>query len=464
MAKARLQELEKSGLMDLDPVTGQAIFPMIDESRTRRPKSEVTHRYYPDPNELMRKRRNVLATSEMPALGEAIQGVLNTDFPGTFGFTRQPLGNTMDPFIQLQMNPLLPFPESRIFPVLDDPKETELMYNRIRSAMKSTKYAAAKPEIDLTFNELQRYGGNYRLVMQLGLDRGAGYHYPTVEQAFRHSIMMESLATLPESADLSVARQRGGGERARSTLIKRRHAHLAFLRAKGTQPGGPLLADAINMYTRVLAPSLGWRSSGAPEPLLMPTFGKPTPLTEEARAKALKNLREIESHKARASASQAFRQMTDEEKATRLVKYIGERYDASTAREIMRNVGGRLESMAAPDRIKALLGSLHEVTGQGEAMGRNSNVLDAVADLGQLQKAAEEAGVKPSKQRITKAATAPRPETPRVGSNLVSEREAANVMKKTAKKLGVRIRNPGMVMAIAAILSAGFLAGMEEGA
>jgi hypothetical protein len=452
MAKSRSQELAEAGF-ELDPVTGASGAQM---ESPRRPKEKVFHRYYPGQGQLLQDYRKVKAANMLPELEDAVQSVIGSDFEEVFGFSRRPLGVTTDPFLQLQVKPEMPLGHSWIFPEFEDPEKTEVFYNKLRAVKSGPKYMANRAEIDLAYNEMKQLGGNYRMKMQLGLGAGPGYHSATVEQAFRHAILLEGMATLPDNADMGSARRQAQTEATRSQQLMRRHSQLGLLRARGVPvtaaPPGPLLGSAIQMYIDYLGPSLGFRKGRGPEGMfLTPTLAGMTPLTETARKKAQANVRDLEVQDIKKISSEEFRQATPQQRLERLGNYIANTYPVEFVERMNRELGSEFRRMPPERRFKGLLKELHARTAPPEIreaskMMQNSHVLDAIRAIG----GGEESKHRVGKQRLTGVVRE---------AGLMTEAQANKVRQKVQRRMGLKPKNTAMVMAIAAILSAGFLVG-----
>lgn len=461
MAKSQSQELAEAGL-ELDPVTGAA---GAQIERPRRPKEKVFHRYYPGQGELLQDYRKVLAVNRLPDLEEALQGVFLNDFEDVFGFTNRPLGGTVQPFFQAELRAAMPFEHSFVFPEFDDPQKTEVFYNKLRAMPAGTKYGATRAEIDLAYRELQQLGGNYRMKMLLGLDAGPRYYLPTIEQAFRHAILLEGMATLPDNADMGSLRRKAQKALGRSEQLGKRHAQLGLLRARGVPVEravpGPLLSDAIQMYVNYLGPSLGFRKGRGPEGLpLTPTLAGESPLIDRTRSLALENIRELEGQEIRGLASKKFLKSTDQQRLEALQAHLRTRYKQNVIGQITREIAGDVNTMEPTRQMRALLEALHSVTAEPDIQGRSKMMLNpAVQEAVQAMAGTEEVVKKGlvGKQRLTRTARE---------TGIVTEAQAGKVMKKVANRLGLKPRNAPMVMAIAAILSAGFMVGglQEEAA
>lgn len=430
----------------------------------------IPRRFYPGQGELLQDFRKMSAMRNQEMLGEAIQGVFDQPFQETFGFTRSPLGNTVEPFFKLKLNQEMPFELSSVYPVLRDPKETEAMYKRFASYAQSRKFPAIYPEIQGAYFDLRRFNNDLSMVVELGLSKGPKFHTPTIEQAFKHAILLEAAGTVPASADMGIGSPeiqgalgdrphrapRGEGIRARDTRIMKRMAELGMLKAKGRMAGGPLTAEAFRTFQRLLGPSVGLRMGrGLFDIPLTPGLPADTPMTAMAQRNAPKELLAEASYERRALVAKEVAALTPEQKYERLMSVLGKNVPQDKMKEIVVGAAGGTSSHAEASallarlnpeaRFKAVARETRNVLGEEAAV----STLERVA---QSMKASTEVGDAPSRTRLTRQA---------IESGVVDQEAVLRAGNKVAKKLKPvtgGIRNPLAVLAMAAILSAGFMA------
>lgn len=438
----------------------------------------VPRRYYPGQAELLQDLGKVRATQDPKLLQGAIQGVLDAPFEETFGFTRTPLGATVEPFFKVKVSPDLPFSQSSIFPILNDPKETEDMYKRFISYAESKKYGATAKEIQKGYLDLRRFNKDMSVLMELGLARGAQPYGPTFATAFKHAILLESAATPPGSATLGYmikdprlqttggeARPyrgpRGEGVLARDTQLMKRFAELGILKAKGRQAGGPLTADAIRMFQTVLGPSVGLRMGrGLNEVPLTPTVPGENPMIDRARAAATKDIRAQSSAELRGLVTPEVAQLDPQAKYDRVVTVLKSRLSPSEFNNVMIDAaGGRplseatqvLNNLDPETRTRALMRSV------GAAKGQDA-VVQTLEEAASTSAARAKKTGKPTQTRLT---------TQALEAGVLTRDEAlkqGNKIARQMKPIVGAMKNPALVFTLAAILSAGMMSAMEEGA
>lgn len=434
--------------------------------------------YYPGQAELLQDIGKVRATQDPKLLQGAIQGVLDAPFEETFGFTRTPLGATVEPFFKVKVSPDLPFSQSSIFPILNDPKETEDMYKRFISYAESKKYSATAKEIQKGYLDLRRFNKDMSVLMELGLARGAQPYGPTFASAFKHSLLLYSAAIPPGSATLGYMIKdprlqttvgeprpyrgpRGEGVLARDTQLMKRFAELGILKAKGRQAGGPLTADAIRMFQTVLGPSVGLRMGrGLNEVPLTPTVPGENPMIDRARAAATKDIRAQSSAELRGLVTPEVAQLDPQAKYDRVVTVLKSRLSPSEFNNVMIDAaGGRplseatqvLNNLDPETRTRALMRSV------GAAKGQDA-VVQTLEEAASTSAARAKKKVKPTQTRLT---------TQSLEAGVLTREEAVKQGNKIARQMKPIVgamKNPALVFTLAAILSAGMMSAMEEGA
>lgn len=425
-----------------------------------RRETPVPQRPYPGQAVLLQDMGNMSAAGKKTGelLEEALAGIFRHPFTETFGFRRAPIGNTVEPFFEARLLRDLPFEKSRVFPVFQNERAQKDFLNEIQKAIAAAettgKYGAVEKEIERVARVLPMLSGPdtpYRMRIELGTAAGSKLASPTVRAIMRTAILAESAGTLPESADLSVrgrnALRAGAGPLARGRSIERLHSELAILAAKGRPVRGPLLADAINMYSRLLWPSIGGRIDRniQAQPLT------PTPTgtlgAEIATATAKKDIRAVARSEVRAAASKEFRSLSGQQQYERVLKAIRERLSDAEVAELIEDTGVQLERLDPVDRIKRLTRQLRLAHGDAAAE-------EVVAKAAGTVEAKRAEGRPPSKTRLTGVAQE---------SKLVSERDVerwSKVMASEQKKLGRTVKNPLAVLALAGILGAAMLSGV----
>lgn len=430
----------------------------------------IPRRFYPGQGELLQDFRKMSAMRNQEMLGEAVQGVFDQPFNETFGFTRAPLGNTVEPFFKLKLNQEMPFELSSVYPVLRDPKETEAMYKRLASYAKSQKFPAIYPEIQGAYFDLRRFNNDLSMVVELGLSKGPKFHTPTLEQAFKHAILLESAATVPASADMAIGSPeiqgalgdrphrapRGEGIKARDTRILKRMAELGMLKAKGRMAGGPLTAEAFRTFQRLLGPSVGLRMGrGLFDTPLTPGLPVQTPMVAQAQKNAPKELLAEASYERRALVAKEVAALTPEQKYERLMNLLSKNVPQGKMKEIIVDAAGGTASLDEASRLLARLNPEDRFKAITRGVRAELGEKDAVSMLERVAKsmqASTEVGAAPSRTRLTRQA---------VESGVVNEQavlRAGNKMAKKLKPVTGGIKNPLAVMMMAAILSAGFMA------
>lgn len=434
--------------------------------------------YYPGQAELLQDIGKVRATQNPKFLEGAIQGVLDAPFEETYGFSRTPLGATVEPFFKVKVSPDLPFAESSIFPILQDPKETEDMYKRFISYAESKKYSATAREIQRGYLDLRRFNKDMSMLMELGLARGAQPYGPTYGTAFKHAILLSAAATPPGSATLGYMTRdprlqttmgeprpyraaRGEGVLARDTQLMKRFAELGILKAKGRPAGGPLTADAIRMFQTVLGPSVGLRMGRGPNEVpLTPTIPGENPMIDRARAAATKDIRAQSAAELRSLVAPEVLQLDPQAKYDRVVNVLKARLSPSEFNNIMIDAaGGRplseatqvLGKLDPETRTRALMRSV------GAAKGQDAMV-QTLEEVASTASARARKVVKPAQTRLT---------TQALEAGVLTRDQAMKQGNKIARQLKPIVgamKNPALVFTLAAILSAGMMSAMEEGA
>ena len=417
----------------------------------------IPQRPYPGRGVLLQDYGHVLAKSRPQELQQSIQGIFDFPFAQGFGFSRQPIGNEMNPFFNANVVQDLPFELSAIFPTLQDPKETEKFFARVRGYLSDGKHSATRAEVERVYRDLRRYNKDYSLIVQLGTAAGPKFHAPTINQALRHAVLLESMATLPESAAWSVRAMRDQGVLARSNEMMRRHAELAVLKEKGRAAGGPLTAEALQMYRRLLAPSVNLRASRGVEGIpLVPAFYGNDPVAAKAERTARKEILATRSHELRKLASPEVMAMDPEAKFNKLRSFLESSMDPEQFQTLMGDAlgtpreieQGRRRPVVNPEsKINAIVDELR-TRGYDPAIAERA--LEHVADTATATRAAK---APPGKQRLTGQA---------LEAGLVSEEKVLRMANQVARKMkpitGGAPKNMGAVLALAAILSAGFMA------
>jgi len=433
-----------------------------------RPRRDVPvpQRPYPGQAELLQDMGNMSAAGKKTGalLEEALAGIFRHPFTETFGFQRAPIGNTVEPFFEARLLRDLPFEKSRVFPVFENDRTQKDFLNEIQKAIaaaeSSGKYGAVEKEIERVARVLPMLSGPdtpYRMRIELGTAAGSKLASPTVRALMRTAILAESAGTLPESAEFTVrgrdVLRKGAGPLARGRSIERLHSELAILSAKGRPVRGPLLADAVNMYARLLWPSIGGRIDRDIQAVPLQPMPTGTLGAEIARKTAQKDIRAITLSDARAAASAEFRSLSGQQQYERVLKAMRERLSAAEVAQLIRDTGVQLDRLEPADRIKRLTRELRLAHGDAAAEA-------VVAEAAGTFEARRAEGRGPSKTRLTRVAEK---------TQLVSEKDVerwSEVMKSEGKKMGRNIRNPLAVLALAGILGAAMMSsgGSQEAA
>lgn len=442
----------------------------------------IPRRYYPGQADLLQNLGKVKAASDPKMLSQALQGVFNVPFEETFGFVRTPLGASVEPFFNIEVVPDMPFEMSSVYPILRDPKETDEMYKRFASYAQSKKYPAAAGEIQKGYLDLRRFNKDMSVLVKLGLARGENFFAPTFRTAFMTGILLEAAATPAASATLGYTVQdprlqtsgipsepspyrgaRGEGVRARDTQLMKRYAELGMLKAKNRAAGGPLTAEAIRMYQTILAPSVGLRMGrGVNDIPLRPMAPSENPMIAKAAAVATKDLRAQASHELRSLVTPEVSALSPQQKYDRTVAIIKSRIGQTGLDEIMKDAAGgegrslkeatkALSKLDPEARTKAIIRSVGVLKGQDAAV----QVLEEAAES---MAARARVGAAPSQTRLT---------TEALSSGIMSKEQVIREGNKIANRLKPitgGIKNPALVLSLAAILSAGMMSAMEEAA
>jgi hypothetical protein len=429
--------------------------PRRTETLTGLPRP-IPQRPYPGRGVLLQDFGHVLAKNQVKDLEQSLQGIFDFPFAEGFGFNRQPIGNEINPFIKVQVQKDLPFAQSSIYPVLKDPGETEKFFAHVRGYLSDGRHPAARTEVERVYRDLRRYNKDYSLIMQIGTAAGAGYHDATINQALRHAILLESMATVPESADWSVRAMRHEGVLARSNEMIRRHAELATLKAKGKPAGGPLTAEAIKMFQRLLGPSVGLRASRGIEGIpLVPAFYGPDPMVNKAQKTAKKEILAQRSHELRSLATPEAVAADPETKFSRLQSFLESNMDREQYTQVMGDALGTTRELQLGLRKPVVNpeSKINAVIDELRSRGYDPLLAErALEHVAQTSKAARSVGAAPGKQRLTKQA---------IEGGLVSEEKVLRMANEAARKMkpitGGGPKNMSSVLALAAILSAGFM-------
>ena len=453
-----LAELSARGVMSEDvPTGGRASADLF------RRETPVPQRPYPGQAELLQDESKLLAGGSKRMVGrmtEALKGIIEGNpYTETFGVTRAPIGNFVDPFFRVDVQPDMPFEFSSIYPAFDDPKLTSRFYEHVQKILSSKKYGATAPEIKQAVDLLNSFGEPYHVVLQTGFAAGPRYHASTVKQSFVLPLLLEGMGTAPDTAEMSVRGnerwKKDSGVRARSNYIESLHAELGVVKAKAGKVSGPLLADAIGMYLSRLAPSIGLRKGRGPTDIpLTPRLDPNIPLVQEALRAARKDIGARESAMFRQMTSEEFRALDAEGRYKAVVGNIRQFLSKEEEYALARNAGGNLKELPPEKRLVRVLKSLEELHG-AEARDRIVQMTagrSAPVVRPGVQRRGPEAGI-PSETRLTKKV---------VEEKILKPAEAEKIMNQTAKRLGITPKNPMAVMAIAAVLSAAMFAGMGE--
>lgn len=416
--------------------------------REKRPGGPVPLRPYPGQGTLLSNQRKNLASNLMPELEDALKGIVETPFQETFGYSRAPIGNLVEPFFTVNLVKDLPFEHSAVYPILGDPKETDHFYRNLGNRLSSGKYPTVRADIQEVYSDLRRFNKDYRMVIDLGLARGPGFHAPTVDAAFKHGILLESMATHPEAANM--------GSVQRSNSIMRLHSQLAALKAKDVRAGGPLLAQAIQQYRNLIGPSVGLRAGrGVDRVLFSPTLTSQDPVQVRAVAVAGKGIREQDRADLRALISPQIEKQTPVQNFEQLEKFVKSNMEPEDWR-ILQSSMGPTSRMDPKKRAEVLIRELKSTL---EFEGRYRVLADrALEDYANAGRPVKKVKSKPvGKQRLTKEA---------VEAGMISEETALKRLKALQRKMkpvtGGGPKNLALIMALAGILSAGFMAMNEQ--
>jgi hypothetical protein len=453
-----LAELSARGVMSEDvPTGGRASAEMF------RRETPVPQRPYPGQAELLQDEAKQLAGGSkrmVRRMTEALKGIIEGNpYTETFGVTRAPIGNFVDPFFRVDVQPDMPFEFSSISPAFDDPKLTAQFYEHTKKLLASKKYSATAPEIKQAVELLNSFGEPYHIVLQAGFAAGPKIHASNVRQAIILPLLLEGMATAPDTAEMSVRGnerwKKRSGVLARSNYIESLHGELAVMKAKGSKASGPLLADAINMFLSRLGPSIGLRKGRGPNDIpLTPKLDANNPLIQQALRAARKDIGAREAAKFRQMTTQEFRALDAEGRYKAIADNIEKFLSVDEEVALVRNAGGNLQELPADKRLVRVMRSLEELYG---TEARDRIVQMTAGRTGPtirpgVQRRGPEAGI-PSETRLTKKV---------VKEKILKPAEAEKIMKQTAKRLGVTPKNPVAVLAIAALLSAAMYAGMGE--
>lgn len=444
----------------------------LGEARQLQKRGEEIPRRFFD-SDFLENRRKVVAASIAPELQKTLTQTMQVPFGEMYGYERAPRGSLLGSrFIEPIVKPDLPFGMSRIMPIVNgDPEATQYLYRKAAAAIKSSKYPYVEAEVAQILNDIKGLAPRMQLLIPLGLEAGPMHHRPFAVQAFKAAVLLESAATTPEIAAMSVRGQhwtrRGktAGPRARDTEILRRIGEFTMSNIKNHQGrifglSGPQLAEGLNMYVEELGPAYRFRRPrGATGMPLIPGLIGPegNPILENIKTIASKNLREMESYKARSSLGQEAAQLTPEQRAAAFRGLLRERMAPEDRAILERDVLGKksFRDLSPVDQTRKLFRLLREPEFEKYAdVIQEFEELVVVPEFDELAGAATRQKIrKPSMQRLTSEA---------LGTNVLTEKEAVAEANEAIRRLrpivGEGPRNMQMILALAGILSAGMMA------
>lgn len=380
------------------------------------------------------------------------------DITGQFPF--EEMGFTRKPIVGVNVRRDLPALASHFnLNVVEDPKATEALRQEVQKYLRPGKYSITEPEWRSAAKAIRPYLDNLGLVMNLGVASGPRLHRVNMRDAIVTALWLEGLATTPQAAEFSDARNRTAQLRTLGKL-----AVGSEKRLKGVAFGATSreLSEAYPIVSELLAPSIGLRAS--PGRLLEPNImgsGVFRPMQEvlskdvRARQTSESIISSRQALELRKNPEQAFRSVVETLKKNMAPKDFGKLVAELQAQGIT--------GMPVEQRLQATLRTLpsmirnpeFEFTRNYEDLGNTIVSELAPPTLGKPPKLSSPTRF--TRQHIT---------FPEGEPMIPATKEGMKILKGVAKKMGGRV-NPAIakglgpapfILALAAVISSGLVA------
>jgi hypothetical protein len=359
------------------------------------------------------------------------------------------------PFVLGGFDPRLEYDHSYLRPIIaDDPKATEELYQAVRkriAGMTSGKYSYTVDEMRSVVDEIKPIRDRLLYELKVGGRVPIDADPVTINRVVRTAVVLNAVATIAGSSDLTSAglnrRTFGGriygmgkGARGHPAAATDLMAANLILAAREAPMPGHQRATATHVAQNMLLPAAGFRAGR--DPMRQP--GMPNlpvmPMTMQQAEAIAKNVRELELFESQPAIRKAMAGLSDEDLLDRTEQAIEKRFGETRMKVIRDEMVQIARDSGRPwtDKSRAL----HLMRRARENVTED-DFLKIGEEITQVAAKAERAA--PGVLREVRALR---------GGGINPNTLKAEV-RKTASQLGLRVRNPVLVAAMAGMILMG---------
>lgn len=458
----RSGDLEQAVISRKEVLEGKAVQALLRSPKTR-PEGNISQMFHPLRGQMQQK-GSLNALNHPELVDETISLLTSEPIKPHFGYERTVSKKGPFPFVLGGFDPSLDYNSSFLRPVIaDDPEATKQLYDAVRkriTGVSTGKYGYTVDELRGVVEELKPVRDSLRYELMVGGLSPRAADPVTINRAVRAAVMLNSVATIPGSSDLSAVglhRRSPGGRIYDGTKKGARGVPAAALdlmagnmilaAVEGRKMPIAQRAIATYVFQNMLGPSAGFRTGrdAARQPGMpnLPVM----PLTEAQAAAMAKNIRELELFESNPTVRKAVAALSDEDLLDRTEQALDKRFGSDKMIE-MRNEMSEI----ARDRGRPW-------TDKSRAMHMMQKARAELTEDDFL-KLGEEVAQVPAKPPRTPPAATREVRGQRGGgfnTNMLTKK-----VRDTASELGLRVRNPVMVAAIAGMLIMGLTMARDQ--
>ena len=438
-----------------DILEGKGVEALARAPKTR-PGGNISQMYHPLRGR-MSELGNLKALNNSEIVDDTIAILTSDEMKPHFGYDRTVSKKGPFPFVLGGFDPSLDYDSSFLRPVVaDDPEATKQLYEAIKkrtAGMSTGKYAYTADEMRAVVEEIKPIRDLLRYELMVGGAVAPAADAITVNRAVRTAVMLNSVATIPGSSDLTAfglgrhtvgGRRYGQGKGARghpAAALDLMGANFLLAAGEGEMPAHQR-AIATHVFQNQLGPAAGFRAGrdaarqpGMPNLPVMPMT--------QAQAKAIsRNVRELELFESTPTVEKAMKALGPEELLDRTEEALKKRMGADRMKNLVNDMFAIADDTGREWTDEGMTRHMLQKA-RGEMTSEDFNKL--TEEIAQVKVGPKRAA--PGVFRETRA----------IRSGGINPNTLKAEVRKTAGELGLRVRNPVMVAAMAGVILMGLV-------